>query len=350
MDVPKSAQQLGGGGKKEVSAKRKRLHILYLIHDLVHHTKVRGGDSRVAHALEMVLEGLFGLMAQGKGVKHEKKVDRLLQLWSDRDYYPSSTISRLRDAVRTAQQSSGDTTPTRGQKGEKGEDGKAKEKREQPYDMPATHGDYNTAWYDLPAANLMQHIVPNSTKPIKGSMVQPLQFVPGPAEKGLADAVKHLIDDAHNLFGEGGRDGEAENWDIDELGQRVVKDELRGRKIEETYYGWSEEFAIRMGRKKKGLGPSTIRDNGRDSRNDRDRSYSSSRSMSRSRSRSRSPAGRGMGFGRGRKGSYSGSDSRSRSRSRGYGGRGHDRGGLGAGGGIGRSATPENMMPRGLGY
>lgn len=326
------------------------MHILYLIHDLVHHTKVRGGDNRVAIALEPVLEGLFGLTAQGKGVKHGKKIGRLLHLWSARDYFPSSTIDTLRDTVGDARRSeNAGTVDVKAAEGDQTE----KTQREKPFDLPATHGDYNTAWYDLPAASLMQHIIPNSTKPIKGSLVQPLHFQPGPADTKVAEAVKNLILDSKKLYGEE-KESEEAKWDIDELGQRVVKDSRGAKKMEETYYGWSEEFAVKMARKKKGLVPIL-------SREDRDdRAYSSDRSMSRSRSRSRGGNGRGGNgiFGGGSRGSYSRSISRSRSTSRGqnrgYGVRG---GGYGGAGGMGpprgrgsRSATPEGMMPRGLGY
>ena len=227
---------------------------MYLIHDLAHHTKVRGDDTRVATALEPVLGPLFSLAAQGKGVKHGKKLDRLLHLWSARDYFPSPAIDALRDAVRDARKGTGDSGNVK-----TGEDkvDSGKEKREQPYDLPATHGDYNTAWYDLPAANLMQHIIPNSTKPIKGSMVQPLQFQPGPAGSALVDAVKNLIMDSKKMYGEDDEE-EGVKYDVDELGQHLVKDEFGTRKIKETYYGWSPEFAMKMAAKKKGVLSSEI--------------------------------------------------------------------------------------------
>lgn len=315
----------------------------------MHHTKVRGGDTRVATALKPVLEGIFSLTAQGKGIKHQKKLDRLLHLWSARDYFPSSTINTLRDAVRDARSTDNNagTADVKAAEGDKTE----KTQREKPFDLPATHGDYNTAWYDLPAANLMQHIVPNSTKPIKGNLVQPLQFQPGPADAALVDAVKTLVLASKRMYGECEEDEEGK-WDIDALGQRVVKDSWGTKKVEETYYGWSEEFAVRMARKKKGgLAPANLRDD-RD-----DRAYSSDRSMSRSRSRGKSGKGNGE-YGRG---SFSRSTSRSRSRSRGQSigqGRGYGgTGGRGYGGEMGSprgrglgSATPENMMPRGLGY
>lgn len=355
--------------------KRKRIHILYLIHDLIHHTKLRGGDGKLAAAFEPYIPTLFSVTAQEKGRKHADKIDRLIEIWTSKSYYPSAFLNRLQDAVKDVRlQGARGLAPTGNDEEARGKEGERdEEKKERPYDMPSTHGDYSTAWYDLPAANLMQHIIPNSTKPIKGTQVEPLRFTPGSAEPDVAAAVKALIDGSHRMWGES-EEGEEEKYDLDSLGQHIVKDELGNRKIEETYYGWSDEFARKMARKKKAhkapLGGR--REHGVERDIGMDRSYSSERSMS-------PPSGpRGMGFGgdrprggdSGRGYGAGGRDSRSRTRSRsgsrgrgmvrGYGGGGYqgENDGYGRSGNMGpprgrgrssRSATPDDML-RGLGH
>lgn len=200
-----------------------------------------------------------------------------------------------------------------------------------PYVMPAMHGDPSTPWYDLPAGNLMPHIIPNSTRPINPDMVRPLQFVAGPADESLVAAVKSLLDDVKNIF-EGETDpDESLSWDIDELGQPIVLDEVTGEVIEgEGYYGWSRTFCEKMKRRRGGVDRADDdRDRGHTSRSrsssrgkkrrrysDSDESSSASHRASHRRSaysssRSPSPAGR-----RGRKGVRSRSPSRSRTYSR----------------------------------
>lgn len=366
---PKPASQITINSKREVSVKRKRLHILYLIHDLLHH-EIRIGDRKLAAAFEPHICALFSVTAQEKGRKHAAKINRLIDIWRTKGYYPPLFLSGLREAVKNAHlQGNRGAQPTEDGKEEEGKEHKERG-RERAFDMPATHGDWSTAWYDLPAGNLMGHIVLNSTKPIKGSQVEPLRFTPGPADQHVAAAVKALIDDSHRMWGESAESEEVK-YDIDSLGQRIVKDELGNRKIEETYYGWSDEFARKMAKKKKARNAPLrgAREYSVDRDRDMDRSYSSERSMS-------PPSGpRGIGFsgdrprgGDGREHSGGGKESKSRTRSRsgsrsrgggrGYAGGGFQGGNAGYGGSMGpprgrarssRSATPDDM-PRGLGY
>ena len=365
---PQPASQISSSSHRPISVKRKRLHILHLIHDLIHHTKIRGGDERLAAAFESYVPALFSVTAQEKGRKHAAKIDRLMDIWSSKRYYPGVYMDRLKETVQGVRLGAEKGTAARTDEPRSFEE--ENKHKEKPYDMPATHGDYTTIWYDLPAASLMQHIIPNSTKPIKGSLVEPLRFTPGPADQEVAAAVKALIDDSHSMWGES-EEGEEAKYDLDALGQRIVKDEMGNRKVQETYYGWSDEFARKMARKKKARKPplSDGREDSVERDRDMDRSYSSERSMS-------PPSGpRGIGFsgdrprgGDGREYGGGGRDSRSRTRSRsgsrrrgggrGYGGGGYQGGNAGYGGSMGpprgrgrssRSATPDDM-PRGLGY
>lgn len=134
------------------------------------------------------------------------------------------------------------------------------------------HGDASTPWYDLPAGNLMPHIVPNSTRPINPDMVKPLQLVAGPADEKLVLAVKALLEDVQSIFGVETDQDEKAPVDIDKLGQPILLDEITGDVIEgEGYYGWSRSFCERMKKRKNG---------GNSSAKDRARGRSKSRSSS----------------------------------------------------------------------
>ncbi|KAI9763789.1 MAG: hypothetical protein M1840_009114 [Geoglossum simile] len=216
--------------------------------------------------------------------------------------------------------------------------------------MPAMHGELSTPYYDLPAGNLMPHIIPNSVAPINPHLVKPLQFVAGPADERLATAVKDLLRNVGDIFGDRDRLNEGTVRDVDELGLPTLRRDASGELIgADGYYGWSKAFCEKTkdrrkekkfrGRGRRGrsesrsesLTPRKRRrysnsDNSRSRSRDRLRSYSRSRSLSNERSRtlyggssknglpskargcsprSRSPPGR-----------YQRSGSRSRSRSR----------------------------------
>ena len=175
--------------------------------------------------------------------------------------------------------------------------------------MPATHGDPSAPYYDLPAANMMPHIIPNSKTPIDPRRMKALQFAQGPADRDLISAVKGYLREADMIYGLPVDEDDEFSFRMDELGQSLYVDKLTGDVTGgESYYGWSKKLCERM----KGKTPI-----------DRDRSISPSRSpsgisrkrrqsmssdRSRSRSLSRSPRPR---FGR-----SNGSRSRSPHRSR----------------------------------
>ena len=222
---------------------------------------------------------LFGSAASFKGCpKHIRKLLDLLDIWEDQDYYSGDYISKLRQTVELASKE-GDFNNGKtviGEDEESKENGNAT--KSAPYIMPAMHGDASTPWFDLPAANLMPHIIPNSTKAINPELVQPLQLVAGSADANVILAVKTLLDDVDAIYGAAVHEGKATH-DIDELGQPIIYDEITGEILEgEGYYGWSRSFCERMKQRRQGGGQ---------------RRRSSTRSSrSRSRSRSSTPGAR----------------------------------------------------------
>lgn len=288
--------------EREPSIKRKRLHLLYLINDILYHAKYRTNDASICSKVQPILVDLFGSAASFKTCStHQKKLADLLEIWEDKGYYSRDYIAKLREAVKNGSElgnfaQAGATTSIATDQAST-----TKLAKSAPYVMPAMHGDPSTPWYDLPAGNLMPVIEPNSTRPINPDMIKPMQFVAGPASEELVTAVKALLDDVHTIYGTEVEGDEKASWDIDELGQPIVLDEITGDILEgEGYYGWSRGFCEKMKRRKKGL--------------DRPERGNDRRRMSRSRSRSSS---------RGRKRPYSDSDSspegpRSRQRRRSY--------------------------------
>jgi hypothetical protein len=253
--------------KREPSVKRKRMHILYLVNDVLYHSKFRINNASICGKVQPILVSLFGSAASFKGCpKHQRKVLDLLDIWDENGYYSKDYIDKLREAVKNAAEA-----------GEHAEGGSTSAENEQglptktakstPYVMPAMHGDPSTPWFDLPAGNLMPHIVPNSTRPINPDMIKPLQFVAGPADENLVLAVKTLLEDVQRIFGGETDQDEKASFDIDELGQPIILDEITGEVIDgEGYYGWSRSFCEKMKRRKKGLDIPGKEDPGRRSR------------------------------------------------------------------------------------
>ncbi|KAI0376544.1 hypothetical protein F5Y04DRAFT_266262 [Hypomontagnella monticulosa] len=313
---------------REPSSKRKRLHILYILNDVLYQLHIRNQDTGFAEKLEAAIPELVRVTAAFPNCpKHSKKVLDLVDLWGEKRYFSGTFIQKLRAIIQEAPNSvSKDDAPTSGAQATGG-----KSSKDAPFIMPAMHGDTTVSWYDLPAANWLPVIEPNSTRPMNPDMIKPLQFVAGPAEKNLIKAVQDLLADVDRIYNKDQGNADRPTEDIDQLGQRVVLDEITGDVIDgESYYGWSRAFCEKMKQRRKKANSSSNDRRGRST--SRSRSPSSSRNSSRpaykrrrmsssrspSRSRTRSPSRR-RSYSRERyqRRSHSSSRSRSRSRSRG---------------------------------
>lgn len=225
---------------------------------------------------EVALPSLIATAASFENCpKHRKKLEDLINLWDEKRYFGPDLISQLREAFTTGTvaaptiQTQATTTAI-------------KLAKAAPYVLPSTHGDSSTPWYDLPAATWLPHFTPNSTKPMVPELMRPLQLPAGPADKVLADAVRSLLVDVERLYSKERKWEDDPHVDLNELGERVVLDEITGEIVGgSTYYGWSRGFCEKMKerRKKKTLG------------DDRGRPNSRSRSVSRGSSRSSFPPG-----------------------------------------------------------
>ncbi|RFU31501.1 hypothetical protein B7463_g4805, partial [Scytalidium lignicola] len=216
--------------KREPSIKRKRLHLLYLINDILFHAKYRSNDASICSKFQPILVSLFESAAVPKtGPKHLQKISDLLSIWEEKSYYSPEYIDKLREAVKNASESG--PSIDAGNSAAAVDTSASKTSKSVPFVMPAMHGDPSTPWFDLPAGNLIPHIVPNSMRPINPDMVKPLQFIAGPADENLVVAVKALLDDVQTIFGPGSEGTDKISWDIDELGQRIELDEITGEGV-----------------------------------------------------------------------------------------------------------------------
>ncbi|KAK8110494.1 uncharacterized protein PG998_006951 [Apiospora kogelbergensis] len=256
---------------RETSSRRKRLHVLYVLSDIIHHVTIRQRQDDFASGLEPFIPGLVEAAAGYSNSPNQmKKVLELITLWSERDYFMPSFISQLESVAKEAPTSQASATNAGGNS----YGTTTKLAKEAPFIMPSMHGDPSVPWYDLPAANWLPVIEPNSSRPMNPSMIKPLQLAPGPADKALARAVQDLLDSVDKIYGEDTQLGEDHPEDIDQLGQRIVVDEITRDVLDgETYYGWSRNFCDKMKKRRNRPQNGSSEDN---------RGRSQSRSQSRS--------------------------------------------------------------------
>jgi len=242
--------------------RRRQLYILYLLNDLLHHTKhhieTPFAYSTLTGSLRSSLVDLFGsVSAYSVDVyaKHHEKIQNLLDIWDSSDYYQASYIRKLRETVANSARlgySISDEQPKAGNG--VGEDESAEGIKDAPYIMPALHGDASAPFYDLPAGNMLPHIIPNSATSINASLVAPLQFMAGPADETLVTAMKHFFRSVESMD-EVYFESERLAIDVDQMGQFVVGDETTGKTLEgDGYYGWSKAFCEKMKRRRGGVG------------------------------------------------------------------------------------------------
>ncbi|KAI5306420.1 hypothetical protein KEM56_000980 [Ascosphaera pollenicola] len=266
FDAPPKQDAKEKENDKDISARRKQLHLLYLLHDVLHHVTFhhhpRDSHSPFADAIIPSIATLLHLVASTcedaqpnrnrngnrKSNIHSHLHD-LLTIWEKCTYFPAPTLSHFRKLVTEPQHASvnANDTDSPSKQPVKNQNQTHQQRiqwRDAPYILPATHGDPALPYHELPAANLLPHIKPNSTAPILPSAVRPLLCAAGPARKELVAAVKNLLGEVDELYADG--DAAAtkgdKGRDISELGEIVVRDAFGEIMGGETYYGWSRGF------------------------------------------------------------------------------------------------------------
>lgn len=293
------------------SSRRRRLYILYLLNDTIHHTTFYSSPAvPFAKGVEQFLKDLFRFAQDPTRKKQRARLEKLLLMWSAKGYFSEARISDWKDEIGKSFLES--TEPQ-----EATSDSKDVKSKEQQISLPALHGDPGAPYHDLPATTMLPLMRPNSPTPISTRSVKPIAMKYGPPPKQLSEAVDAFIKSVDKMWYGGDM---RVLPDVDELGVDIIKpldtqdedllnDPEGVRNKEEGYYGWSRGFAIQMTKRQRGelVKPkSSSRGRGRDQSYSRSLSQSRSRSRSRSSSRSRSRS----------QGSHSRSGSESRSRSR----------------------------------
>ncbi|KAL2025083.1 hypothetical protein VTK56DRAFT_85 [Thermocarpiscus australiensis] len=265
------------------SAKRRRLHLLYILNDILYHVKHRNHDEAFSQKLEPMLPALVRSAASFNNCpKHIRKIQDLIDLWEENSYFSLRFMEQLRAAVDEGPSSGEDAR--NGNEHENSASAVAKAAKVAPFVMPAMHGDPSTPWYDLPAGNWLPALEPNSTRPMSPSMIKPLVLSQGPADKTLVEAVKKLLVDVDKIYSKEANLNEAPP-NVGRLGERVEIDEITGEIVDgDTYYGWSRSFCEKMKRRRR---ERAGRNDARGDSEQRGRALSS-QSYGRSASRSRS--------------------------------------------------------------
>ncbi|KAM0343067.1 hypothetical protein ACHAPU_008968 [Fusarium lateritium] len=222
------------------SLKRRRLHLLYVLNDVLYQVVMRSGNIMFATAWDKVLPGLIASAAAfDNSPKHKEKIADLIRLWDEQAYVNSDVIRKLEEALASgvAPQHAEETQVS---------NTAFKLSKDAPFTLPSFHGDQSVPWYDLPAATWLPHLTPNSTKPMFPDQIRPIQLAPGTADKILVDAVQNLLGDVERMFSKEQKWNHDPTCDLNELGERVVLDEITGEIVGgETYYGWSRHAATR---------------------------------------------------------------------------------------------------------
>ncbi|KAJ9616981.1 hypothetical protein H2200_000702 [Cladophialophora chaetospira] len=229
-------------------SRRQRLHILYLVNDLLHHGKYHTSDTTLSDNLAQSLPPFLVELCRYAGQDAKARVSRrladLMDLWREEAYLGGDTIAHLQNALNGARHETLSSLEATS--------GTVEQTKEPPYVLPSTHGDDSVAYYDLPAANLMHHIVPNSSQPMRPAELHALQLSAGPADEKLVNALKNFLKDVEGTrdpFDDLGQTGLSA--EMDELGQVSYPGE-DGDLVGDTYYGWSRAFCEKMKRGRQG--------------------------------------------------------------------------------------------------
>ncbi|EGX89640.1 hypothetical protein CCM_07892 [Cordyceps militaris CM01] len=232
------------------SLKRKRLHILYLLSDALHHAARTNFRACAETWAPHVVTLMAAAASFDKCPKHKAKLESLISLWAEKQYFSAQVESQLRDAVSTdgtiTAVTQAEATPAAAS---------LKIAKDAPYRLPASHGDPSTPWYDLPMGTWLPHLTPNSARPMVPDRIRPIQLSAGLADAPLVDAVKTLLRHANRIYANSSATtdpdahdvGDGILEDINELGERFVVDQATGDVLRaDTYYGWSRPFCEKM--------------------------------------------------------------------------------------------------------
>ncbi|PHH73521.1 hypothetical protein CDD82_5400 [Ophiocordyceps australis] len=218
------------------SVKKRRLRLLYIVNDVLHHAIVKLDNQKLVPALEPHLPAMIAAASTfERSPSHLAKVSSLIDLWQERQHLPAAVIDRLHDSFsRASDKNSGTRIHMT--------DDELEQAKAAPYVLPEQHGEPLGPWNDLPAAALFHQLRPNSTIPLRRGQMHPMQLKPGPDWAAIQQAVSQTISDVDDLFSPDNAGGEIEG-DLNALGEKGRLNQETGELETGSYYGWSRAFS-----------------------------------------------------------------------------------------------------------
>lgn len=289
----------------------KRLHILYLVHDLLMHSqshaRSNGGREQASSLAPLlaVVETLAQLAVCGCGGKAANTCHVVLDLisfWEGAGLFSAQRVEQLRRTVHSADGLNWETALDRLARSDESRVGNERRQREDDtkWILPDRHGvlgDYTAPWHELPAANGLY------LKRTRGYPLRANALPPGGAwvQNGGDEADPQLKQDVLDIFDEVVRCYDKytpahEVQDIDALGNIIWKDPERPTR---NYWGFTLDGIDKRKELAAHFAESTAGTNGYDQMEAQD--YRMGNAVERARALA-AERGRGGGFGGGWRG------------------------------------------------
>ncbi|RFU72334.1 hypothetical protein TARUN_9928 [Trichoderma arundinaceum] len=211
---------------KRPSTKRRRLHLLYVVNDVLFHEVIRQSNGKLGEAWAGALPAMVGNAAAFDNCpKHKTKLSGLIDLWEERAYFSPEVVTQLRTALANG---SAEITAVNLELSESS----LKLAKDAPYILPSFHGDASIPWPMIP------------------DQIRPIQLAAGPAEKRVVDAVKMLLKDADYIYSKDSEPSDDLRLEFSELGERIVLDEITGESARDLHrkrgQGQGQEAFLRI--------------------------------------------------------------------------------------------------------
>ncbi|ODA79165.1 hypothetical protein RJ55_04757 [Drechmeria coniospora] len=155
---------------KRPSVKKRRLHILYIVNDVLHHVVVRQGNRAFGIAWSAQLPAMITAAAFFDNCpRHLAKVNDLIALWAEKDYLPAGILDRLRSAFRSASNKSSGFPlhPS---------DGPPPPANDGAHTRSAFHGYASVPWHGQPAASWLPQLAWGATMPVRPQAICRLEL------------------------------------------------------------------------------------------------------------------------------------------------------------------------------
>ncbi|KAK6384548.1 hypothetical protein LTS17_002111 [Exophiala oligosperma] len=206
---------------------------------------------------------MFQLAAKEAKTKVTRRLQDIVKIWKEAGYFKHNVLLKLLDPADVKTQETVHETQGQAKGGSCS--------KESPFILPATHGDPSAPFWDLPAGNLMPHIVPNSLQPIRSEQMRALQLSSGPADDSLVNALKDFLEDVKSMDDAISElEDKGVKVDVDDMGQISYRSET-GDLVGDTYYGWSRSFCEKMRKRDLSEDGASQSSRSRDSRRSRSR-------------------------------------------------------------------------------